>query len=182
MGSLASNIEMNFHSILALLRIELGQIFRERSRFRLIGLLIAIPVACLVCLGTIVNLVEPTSDELVRHSLGSADIAIEGVDPQDRLLLAKQLIGADSLCARIYRGNDEISIPGRTLAVSVIAIDTNEGDGLGIANGMLTLQGGRLPRSRRHAQAVRIDVQVQPRGAQQAHRGLPRNDADDCLS
>lgn len=138
---------MNFHSILALLRIELGQIFRERSRFRLIGLLIAIPVACLVCLGTIVNLVEPTSDELVRHSLGSADIAIEGVDPQDRLLLAKQLIGADSLCARIYRGNDEISIPGRTLAVSVIAIDTNEGDGLGIANGMLTLQGGRLPRN-----------------------------------
>ncbi len=133
---------MNIRAIRALLRIELRQLKRERAKLLIMALLIALPVASLVFVGTVVTIIEPTADELVRSELGVADFFVHDVEQHAKLEEAAKVVGTS---LRVYRGMDEVVVKGRVVPVEAIGICPVNGDDLGLARGLTELQGGRFP-------------------------------------
>jgi ABC-type lipoprotein release transport system permease subunit len=133
---------MNIWAIRAILRLELRQLARERAKLLIMALLIALPVASLAFVGTIVTIIEPTVDELVRSKLGDADFSVHDVEPHAKLEEAARLAG-DSMC--VYRGMDEVAVDGRVVPVEALGICPVDADNLGLARGLTELRDGRFP-------------------------------------
>lgn len=173
---------MNLRAIRALLNMELRQLKRERTKLLITALLIALPVASLAFVGTVVSIIEPTADELVRSELGGADFSVYDVEQHAKLDEAARIAG-NSL--RVYRGIDEMAIQGRVVPVEAIGIQPLNGGDLGLARGLIELREGRFPMNSGEvalstALARELQLQIGDRvylsyGAEREIVGLVRN-------
>jgi ABC-type antimicrobial peptide transport system permease subunit len=129
-------------AILSLLRLETRQLIRDGSKSLLILVLVLLPVASLIWVGTVLSICEPTAAEVVRSSMGRASIAITGLDEPLRFQRAESLLGEASQHALLYRGSEEVVSKGRSLATALVAVQPVDGHSIGVATGVIDLLHG----------------------------------------
>lgn len=133
---------MSLRVLQALLRLERRQLLRERSKLLIMALLIALPVASLAFVGSVVTIIEPTADELVRSEMGIASFSVRGIEKPAQYEEATNVVGPSQ---RIYRGIDEVSSQGRIISAEALGIYPASANDLGLASEMIKLRVGRFP-------------------------------------
>lgn len=130
---------MSFSATRAVLRISRRNIWRNRWRSALIVLLVALPVAAMVGATTLLITTTPSSEEAATRQLGRADLLAFPREQATREQLADRL-PAGSVIEPISSMSGQLVLPGRRVEITVRALNLD-----GLARGMLTSIGGRLP-------------------------------------
>jgi putative ABC transport system permease protein len=130
---------MNGAGTRALLRIARRNIGRSRWRSALVAVLIGLPVAAVVGATAVMIAVTPTFEESATNQMGRADLLAfpgEGFTAAE----LRAVLPAGSQVEPVYGSEDHLVLTGMTASVTVRAMDLD-----GLAQGMLTIVGGRPP-------------------------------------
>ncbi|MCC7144754.1 MAG: alpha/beta fold hydrolase [Candidatus Eisenbacteria bacterium] len=95
--------------------IELRQLRRSFRRSSLVALLIAVPVAVLVGVGTLARIAESTPDERAMRAMGNARLRIELASPLGPVDSVLALLPADAVIEEIWEGPERVQFRGRRL-------------------------------------------------------------------
>ncbi len=135
----------HLRALRALLRVELRQLRRNPGRSWLVAVLVAVPVAAIVGGSTLLRITRQTLEESRAHTVGQADLRVHGaLEPG---VDVRALLPEDASVVQLYGARTEVRIPGRRLIARGVVLDMTSLEPGGIAEGMMVLDRGRLPRN-----------------------------------
>lgn len=129
----------------ALARVELRQLRRHRGRTLLVLLLVAVPVAAVVCGSTLVHIAEATGEERAIAAMGRADLRVDGADTYEKFQRIRAALPSEAEIERWFVGIETVRTPGRRLRARLHALSPDALEPGGLAAGALVMQAGRAP-------------------------------------
>lgn len=117
----------------ALARIELRQLRRQSARSWLVVLLIAVPVAALVGVGTLARIAASTPEERAQRTMGDAALRIDLASTLGSLDSVRTLLPAHSVMEEIWEGPERVQFRGRRLRAAGIALSVGNERAPGMA-------------------------------------------------
>ncbi len=124
----------------AVLRIGWRNIRRNKWRGVLIAVLIMLPVAAMSGGITLLATTTPTAEASATAQMGTADLMVYASSSDVTSTTLRAILPVGSRIEPLLQADARLSLPGRELAVLRRATDLE-----GLAHGMMTLIGGRLP-------------------------------------